>query len=49
MHECIYCQGVCDCDQDDTWLNTPDDCVGCQHEDCESSPEYWDRVEADDE
>lgn len=26
MHECENCGQACDCDGEDTWLETPDDC-----------------------
>ena len=41
MHDCIYCERACDCDGDDTWLNTPDNCRGCGDLDCESGREDW--------
>ena len=40
MHDCIYCGRACDCDCDDTWLNTPDDCIGCGDPECSGEAEW---------
>lgn len=34
MHECPECFETCDCDQEDTWFNDPEECFHeCEPED----------------
>lgn len=41
MHSCPICEQTCDCDGDDMWLHTPEDCTCCS--------EAWDYAEDEDE
>ena len=46
MHECPECGQACDCDMEDTWIESPDD---CSH-DCEPFDDEDDlRPEDDDD
>lgn len=36
MHECRDCGQACDCDQEDTWTDMPDE---CSH-DCDEPDDY---------
>ena len=41
MHECLECGQTCDCDGDDTWMDTDD----CTHE-CEVEDDDYDSLDA---
>lgn len=38
MHDCIECEGACDCDGEDTWNDAAtEECEGCG---CIDDPDY---------
>jgi len=47
MHDCPVCQGACDCDGEDTWLNAPPDCDHCDGDEYDFAREadYEDELE----
>jgi hypothetical protein len=51
VHECQFCGSACDCDGEDTWLDTPDDCI-CEclsdEDDEDADDQYQDFLEARD-